>query len=214
MPNQQVNTNLMPFIKINRRSFVVPQTPATAPVSGPKTPLSSSENIKFSFTNPDKSQSQTSKEDKTSTESSTPANPSSQLETKTSIFGNFGGTSNSIFGGATPVSNPSGSIFGARPTIKPANNTGGSGFSFPGFGASPAPGAPPGGFQFTTPSTSAASNTSSTFSFGTTGNQPLFGGAAKFSFADISKQASNNDKSLSNGTEQRGKDILIRHFFL
>ena len=172
--------------------------------------MSSSENIKFSFTNPaDKSRPQTekqlSKEDKTSAESSSaPANPPSQSENKQSIFGNFNGTSTSLFGGATPIGNSSGSIFGASPTIKPANNAG-PGFSFPGFGNSPAPAAPSGGFQFSTPSTN-ASNTSSTFSFGAQGSQPLFGNAAKFSFAEIGKQASTNDKLLNNGNEQRGKD--------
>lgn len=200
--------------KIEHCVFVVPQTPATAPA--PKTPLSSSENIKFSFGNAEKSQPQTqkqlSKEDKTSAESSSPAppNPASQSDAKPSIFGNFNGTpSSSIFGGATPVGSSAGAIFGANPLIKPTNNSG-SGFTFPGFGGSPAPAGSTSGFQFSTPSTSTATsttNTTSTFSFGTPGNQPLFGNAPKFSFADVGKQAANNDKSLSNGNEQRGMNV-------
>jgi hypothetical protein len=110
---------------------LAPQTPSTASV--PKTPLSSSENIKFSFTNPEKSQPQlqkqtsTSKEEKTSIESPSPApNVTSQYDNKPSIFGNFNGTSNtSIFGSSTTLTYTSGSIFGGSASIKPSNNTNG-----------------------------------------------------------------------------------------
>jgi E3 SUMO-protein ligase RanBP2 len=197
-----------------------PQTPSTG--SGPKTPLSSSENMKFSFTNSEKSQpqmqKQTSKEEKSSTESPSPApSATSQYDNKPSIFGNFnGGSGTSIFGSTTPIGNSNGSIFGGSAAIKPANNNNG-GFSFPGFGNTTGVTTPSTGFQFSTPtatSTAATTNTntSSTFSFGGAGNQPLFGNAPKFSFSDIAKQTSNNDKPISNGTEQRvfaGQGSLI-----
>lgn len=132
---------------------LAPQTPSTAPVT--KTRLSSSENIKFSFGNVDKTQPQvqkqtsTTKDDKTSAEPSTPASnaTTSQYDNKPSIFENFNGTStSSVFGSSTPTNNTSNSVFGGAPTLKPANN----GFSFPGFGGA-ASGKPSSGFQFSTP---------------------------------------------------------------
>jgi nuclear pore complex protein Nup62 len=219
--------------------FLAPQTPSTG--SAPKTPLSSSENIKFSFKNAEKSQpqlqKQTSKEEKTSVEPPSPApNATSQYDSKPSIFGNFNGTSNSIFGNSTPLTNTNGSIFGGDASLKSSNNTTG-GFSFPGFGnttttttttpstgfqfSTPTPTSttttttttPSTGFQFSTPtptSTATTTNTSSTFSFGIAGtstNKPLFGNSPKFSFSDLAKQTANNDKPTSNGTEQRGMKI-------
>jgi hypothetical protein len=180
--------------------------------------LSSSENVKFSFTNPEKSQpqiqKQTSKEEKPLTESPSPApNATSQYDNKPSIFGNFNGSSGtSIFGSTTPIGNSNGSVFGSSASIKPTNNNN-SGFSFPGFGNPTGTPTPSGGFQFSTPgatSTAAATtttNTSSTFSFGGSGGQALFGNAPKFSFSDIAKQTPSNDKPTSNGTEQRGMNI-------
>ncbi len=205
---------------------LAPQTPSTASV--PKTPLSSSENIKFSFTNPEKSQPQlqkqtsTSKEEKTSIESPSPApNVTSQYDNKPSIFGNFNGTSNtSIFGSSTPLTNTSGSIFGGSASIKPSNNTNG-GFSFPGFGnTTTTTSTPTAGFQFSTPaatSTTTTTNTSSTFSFGSTSaastnNKPLFGSSPKFSFSDLAKQTANIDKPTSNGTDQRGMNMNLNFF--
>jgi len=197
--------------------FLAPQTPSTG--SAPKTPLSSSENIKFSFKNAEKSQpqlqKQTSKEEKTSVEPPSPApNATSQYDSKPSIFGNFNGTSNSIFGNSTPLTNTNGSIFGGDASLKSSNNTTG-GFSFPGFGntTTTTTTTPSTGFQFSTPtptSTATTTNTSSTFSFGIAGtstNKPLFGNSPKFSFSDLAKQTANNDKPTSNGTEQRGMKI-------
>jgi len=176
---------------------------------------SSASNVKFSFTNSEKSQpqlqKQTSKEEKTSVETPSPAsNITSQYDNKPSIFSNFNGTSGtSIFGSSTPLNNTSGSIFGGGASLKPSNNTNG-GFSFPGFGNTPATTTSSGGFQFSTPTSTA--NTSSTFSFGSAAaNKPLFGNTSKLSFADLAKQSS-NDKPTSNGTEQRvfaGQGSLI-----
>lgn len=184
--------------------------------------MSSSENIKFSFNNTEKAQpqKQISKEDKTPAESSSPApvSATSQFDNKAPVFGNFNGTSStSIFGSTTPINNSTGSIFGASATIKASNNTAG-GFSFPGFGIPTGPTTPATGFQFSTPaapSTATATttaNTPSTFSFGATGSQPLFGNSPKFSFSDVAKQTSSNDKSTSNGTEQRGMNIHFSFF--
>jgi len=196
--------------------------------SAPKTPLSSSENIKFSFTNPDKSQPQvqkqtsTTKDDKTAAEALSPAsNATSQYDNKPSIFGNLNGTaSSSIFGSSTPLNNTNGSVFGGAP-FKPSNNTNG-GFSFPGFGGSSTATTPSTGFQFSTPAassttttaTTTTTNTSSTFSFGSTAapvNKALFGSSPKFSFSDLAKQtsSSSNDKPTSNGTDQRGMKIFV-----
>jgi hypothetical protein len=142
----------------------------TGPQTAPKTPLSSSENIKFSFTNPDKSQLQkqisTTKEEKISVESpsSAPNATTSQYDSKPSIFGNVNGTS-SIFGSSTPLSNTSNSVFGSSASLKPSNNTNG-GFSFPGFGTTAT--TPSAGFQFSTPAgpSTTAADTNPTFSFG------------------------------------------------
>jgi len=205
---------------------LAPQTPSTA--SGPKTPLSSSENIKFSFTNAEKSQPQlqkqtsTSKEEKTSVESpSSPSNATSQYDNKPSIFGNFNGNpGTSIFGTSTQLSNGNGSIFGGSASLKSSTN---GGFSFPGFGNTTATNTPSTGFQFSTPAatststTTTTTNTSSTFSFGSpaagSANKPLFGNAPKFSFSDLAKQTSSNDKPTSNGTEQRGMNMNLNFFF-
>jgi hypothetical protein len=200
--------------------FLAPQTPSTA--SAPKTPLSSSENIKFPFTNFGKSQPQlqkqtsTSKEEKTSVESPSSApNVATQYDNKPSIFGNFNGSSgSSIFGSSTPLNNTNGSIFGGSASIKPSNGTNG-GFSFPGFGNTTSTATPSVGFQFSTPSatttstTAANTSSSSTFTFGSTaaGDKPLFGNSPKFSFSDLAKQTTSSDKPTSNGTEQRGKKI-------
>ena len=97
-------------------------------------------------------------------------------------------------------------VFGEGATIKPATGNS-NGFSFPGFNNASGGTTPSTGFQFSTPAataTTSAGNTSSTFSFGApAGDKPLFGNSPKFSFSDLAKQTS-NDKSTSNGTEQRG----------
>ncbi|CAF0910997.1 unnamed protein product [Rotaria sordida] len=213
----------------NDTKITTPQPQSTTSAS--KTPLSSNENIKFSFTNAEKQQTQlqkqtsTTKEEKSSIESSSSpvANATSQYDNKPSIFGNLNGLSNtSIFGSSTPLNNPSGSIFGSNASLKPSNNTNG-GFSFPGFGNTTTP---TNGFQFSTPAATSSSsstttatttaNTSSTFSFGSaSANKPIFGNTPKFSFSDLAKQSSTtttNEKPLSNGTEQRvfaGQGSLI-----
>jgi hypothetical protein len=195
--------------------FLVAQSPAA-----PKTPLSSSENIKFSFTNPDKSQSQVQKQTSTTkdVEAVSPApNATSQYDNKPSIFGNLNGTaSSSIFGSSTPLNNANGSVFGGAP-FKPANNTNG-GFSFPGFGSASTATTPSTGFQFSTPAassttaTTTTTNTTSTFSFGSSAtpvNKAPFGSSPKFSFSELAKQtsSSSNDKPTINGTDQRGTKI-------
>jgi hypothetical protein len=208
---------------------LAPQTPPTAPA--PKTPLSASENLKFSFTNAEKSQPQlqkqisTSKEEKTSVESpSSTSNATSQYDNKPSIFGNFNGNSGtSIFGSSTPLNNGSGSIFGGGASLKSSTNTNG-GFTFPGFGSTTTASTPSTGFQFSTPAatststTTTTTNTSSTFSFGATAaasaNKPLFGNSPKFSFSDLAKQTSSDDKPTSNGTEQRGMNINLNFLIL
>ncbi|CAF5178104.1 unnamed protein product, partial [Rotaria magnacalcarata] len=210
----------------NDAKVTTPQSQSTA--SAPKTPLSSSENIKFSFTNSDKTQSQlqkqlsTTKEEKSSVESSSPGpNATSPYDSKPSIFGNFNGNSNtSIFGASTPTNNTSSSIFGASATFKP--NTNNIGFSFPGFGNAPATSAaapPTNGFQFSSPSTpSTSTNAVAPFSFGAalasaSTNKPVFGNSPKFSFSDVAKQSPTlNDKPSSSGAEQRvfaGQGSLI-----
>ncbi|CAF4720880.1 unnamed protein product [Rotaria sp. Silwood1] len=208
----------------NDTKITTPQPQSTT--SAPKTPLSSSENIKFSFTNAEKQQTQFQKqtsipkEEKSSVESSSPAsNATSQYDSKPSIFGNLNGTSStSIFGTSTPINNLGSSIFGSSASIKSSTN--GSGFSFPGFGNTTGT-TPTNGFQFSTPAATSTSttNTSSTFSFGSaltaaTANTSVFGNTPKFSFSDVAKQSSTtmNDKSTSNGTEQRvfaGQGSLI-----
>ncbi|CAF2916331.1 unnamed protein product [Rotaria sp. Silwood2] len=202
-----------------------PQPQSTT--SAAKTPSSGNENIKFSFGNIEKQQTQlqkqtsTTKEERSSVESSsTVTNATSQYNNKPSIFGNLNGTSTtSIFGTSTPLTNSSGSIFGGSSSLKTSTDTN-SGFSFPGFGTTTAT-TPTNGFQFSTPAatatTAAATNTSSTFSFGTalaTANKPIFGSTPKFSFSDVAKQSPTtmNDKSPSNGNEQRvfaGQGSLI-----
>ncbi|CAF3536995.1 unnamed protein product [Rotaria socialis] len=210
----------------NDVKVTTPQSQSTT--SAPKTPLSSSENIKFSFTNSDKTQSQlqkqssTTKEEKSSVESSSPApNATSPYDSKPSIFGNFNGNSNtSIFGASTPTNNTSSSIFGASATFKP--NTNNIGFSFPGFGNAPATSAaapPTNGFQFSSPSTpSSSTNAVAPFSFGAalasaSTNKPVFGNSPKFSFSDVAKQSPTlNDKTSSSGADQRvfaGQGSLI-----
>ncbi len=86
------------------------------------------------------------------------------------------------------------------------------GFSFPGFGNTSST-----GFQFATTATTTA-NTSSTFSFQSTAaasaNKPLFSNTPKFSFSDIAKQTSSNDKPTSNVTEQRGMNVNLNFFIL
>ncbi|CAF1360143.1 unnamed protein product [Adineta steineri] len=182
-----------------------PQISSTAPASASKTPLNSSENIKFSFGNADKSQIQkqtsTTKDDKTSVESpsSSNSNTTSQYDNKPCIFGSFNGSS-SIFGSSTPLNNTNGSIFGGNTSSKPSNNAT-SGFAFPGFGGgSGAATTPSNGFQFPTPTaifttttttTTTTTNTNPTFSFGST-NKPLIDNSPKFSFSDLSKQTSTN----------------------
>ena len=200
--------------KTNETSKTDSKTSSSSLAALVKTPLSSSENTKFSFINPDKSQPQlqkqtSTKEEKTSNEPTTPATPT-QSETKSSIFGNLNSNSGtSIFGNATPLNNGT-TIFGASATLKPAAGAS-SGFSFPGFGNTSGASTPSVGFQFSTPAATApttttsdtSSTSTSTFSFGTNNDKPLFGNAPKFSFAELAKQTS-NDKPVTNGTEQRG----------
>ncbi|CAF1492588.1 unnamed protein product [Rotaria sordida] len=95
----------------------------------------------------------------------------------------------SIFGTSTPINNPSGSIFDGNASLKSSTNTN-SGFSFPGFAAT----------STSNTTTTTTTNTSSTFSFGSklaSANKPVF---------------AMNDRSTSNGTEQRvfaGQDSCI-----
>jgi hypothetical protein len=91
----------------------------------------------------------------------------------------------------TNTNNP---IFGGGPSLKPSTNAN-SGFSFACFG-----------------------DTSSIFSFQSTAaasaNKPLFDHSPKFSFSDLAKQTSSNDKPTSNVTEQRGMNVNLNFFIL
>jgi hypothetical protein len=195
---------------------LAPQILSTAPAS--KLPLSSSENIKFSFTNLEKSQSQLQKQTSTSVESpSSTSNITSQCDNKPSIFGNFNDTSStSIFRSSTSLKDTNTPIFGDGASLKPSTNTN-SGFSFPSFGNITATTTSSTGFRFSTPATTTA-NASSIFSFQSTAaasaNKPFFSNVPKFSFSDIAKQTSSNDKPTSNCTEQRGMNVNLNFFIL
>ncbi|CAF2430701.1 unnamed protein product [Rotaria sp. Silwood2] len=213
--NQQLKEEIKFLKEELQKHLQAPQSQSTT--SARKTPLSSSENIKFAFTDIDKQQTQLQKQTlitkaKTSSveSSSSASNALSEYDSKPSIFGNLNGTSNtSLFGTSTPINNPNSSIFGGSASIRPPANT--SGFSFSGFGNTTAK-TPTNGFQFSTPGAASTSTTniSSTLSFGSalaavTANKPIFGNTPKFNFSDFAKQSSTsmNDKSTSNGTEQR-----------
>ena len=204
--------------------FLISVDLTSSALSTSQIPLTSSKNIKSSFFT---AYRQKSADEKTSVQlSSLASNTKSQYDTKPSIFGNFNGSS-SIFGSSTPSNNPNSSVFGGSASFKPSSNTNG-GFSFPGFGNSGT--TPTAGFQFSTPAgtsttttadtnptfsfgssaTTSTANTSSTFSFGSA-NAPLFGNAPKFSFSELAKQSSstNDDKPTTNGTDQRGMNIIF-----
>jgi hypothetical protein len=193
-----------------------PSLPVTLP---PKTPLSASENINFSFLNTDKSKSQ--KQTLTNNEvklTSTEDKVATQNEKAPSIFGGFnGGLKSSVFDSSTPSGHTNGTLFGGGSSGLKSQTS--AGFSFPGFGSASTATTPAKGFSFTTTAATTTVNTPTNFTFGTSAapiGKSLFSNASNCTFADLAKQSlsSNTDgKATGNGSEQRGLHRFIDVLF-